>query len=403
MTKLNKYIILRDRARLHATQVFGTLLGNLTLPRADESTPELEVAQLSKKDILDVHSDPTTVGIAPPMPLLLFEPTATRAADPFTAACTWGVEATGAAASPYTGEGVVVAVLDTGIDAAHPAFAGVQLVKRDFTGLGEGDTRGHGTHCAATLFGRQGPAPGRIGVAPGVRKALIGRVIDDHGRGSAETLYRAMLWAHEAGAHVLSMSLGFDFPKYVDLMVADGRPAGDATALALESYRANIRMFESIGRILLAGAFGRSAVIVAAAGNSCDRAGTPPSERFVGPPAEAPDFVAVGALRSSGAPHDRLTVADFSNSGPQLCAPGVDIYSAFPGGEYRMMTGTSMAAPHVAGVAALWAQKLMQGTPGTLNAGLLRSRLIGQASTTRLAPGFDGLDVGTGLVQAPLA
>jgi subtilisin family serine protease len=66
----------------------------------------------------------------------------------------WGVRAIRADMSPYSGEGVIVAVLDTGIDAAHPAFAGMELVQRDFTGAGNGDVHGHGTHCAGTIFGR---------------------------------------------------------------------------------------------------------------------------------------------------------------------------------------------------------------------------------------------------------
>jgi subtilisin family serine protease len=80
----------------------------------------------------------------------------------------------GADTSPFSGDGIVVAVLDTGIDASHPAFEGVDIVQKDFTGEGVGDQHGHGTHCAGTIFGRTSEGT-RIGVAPGVKKALIGK------------------------------------------------------------------------------------------------------------------------------------------------------------------------------------------------------------------------------------
>src|SRR5690606_41473924 len=88
---------------------------------------------------------------------------------------TWGVKAMGAYTSPFDGSGIVVAVLDTGIDPTHPAFAGVNLTRRNFTTAGDDDTHGHGTHCAGTIFGRAVNGT-RIGVAPGVTEAVIGKV-----------------------------------------------------------------------------------------------------------------------------------------------------------------------------------------------------------------------------------
>ena len=87
--------------------------------------------------------------------------------------------------STWTGEGVTVAVLDTGIDSKHPAFAGVDIVEKDFTGTGNGDRQGHGTHCAGTIFGRDVDGK-RIGVARGVKRALIGKVLGDEGGGDSE-------------------------------------------------------------------------------------------------------------------------------------------------------------------------------------------------------------------------
>nr|WP_229419583.1 S8 family serine peptidase [Pseudoduganella dura] len=97
----------------------------------------------------------------------------------------WGITAVGADRSRFSGAGVTVAVLDTGIDAAHPAFSGVQLVQQDFSGDGDGDAFGHGTHCAGTILGRDVGGT-RIGVARGVTRALIGKVLGNDGSGSTD-------------------------------------------------------------------------------------------------------------------------------------------------------------------------------------------------------------------------
>ena len=138
-------------------------------------------------------------------------------------------------------------MLDTGIDASHPAFAGVELVQKDFTGEGDGDGHGHGTHCAGTIFGRDVENM-RIGVARGVERAVIGKVLGSNGGGSSDEIIRAMLWALDEGANVLSMSLGMDFPGYVDQLVREGMPANLATSRALEAYRANVQLFDTLLR-----------------------------------------------------------------------------------------------------------------------------------------------------------
>ena len=148
----------------------------------------------------------------------------------------WGVEAVGAPQSRFTGAGVVVAVLDTGIDEAHPAFEQVEIVPKDFSGTGDGDRHGHGTHCAGTIFGRAFDGR-RIGIATGVTKALIGKVFDDTGHGSTQAILDGILWALDEGAHVISMSLSFDFISQTQDLLDDGWPAEIATARALETYR----------------------------------------------------------------------------------------------------------------------------------------------------------------------
>lgn len=108
-------------------------------------------------------------------------------------------------------------------------------------------------------------------------------------------------------------------------------------------------------------------------------------------------FISVGAL---GQGKDGFTIADFSNVGPVISGPGVDIVSADLNDGLSSMSGTSMATPHVAGVAALWAQKL--ASDGLLNVKQLTASLLASGKLTGLQKGFDPVAVGSGMVQAPL-
>ena len=117
------------------------------------------------------------------------------------------MQVTGTLQSPYTGHGVTVAVLDTGIDATHEAFKGIKLVQKDFTREEKGDQHGHGTHVAGTIFGQTSQGL-RFGVAPGVRRALIGKVLGAKGGGTTEGIIAAIQWAVKEKAHVINMSLG---------------------------------------------------------------------------------------------------------------------------------------------------------------------------------------------------
>lgn len=401
----DQHIILRNTSRVDLSDPFsGRSLSLQSARGLEEISLRLDVESLDKRGIFEVRRDPEVVSIAPLMPVALVKPVATQQRETtHGTGVTWGVSVTRAAESPYTGKGVTVAVLDSGIDAEHEAFRGVQLVQRDFTGEGNGDNYGHGTHCAGTIFG-QSINGLRFGVAPGIQRALIGKVLDGVGRGTNEGIYQAILWAINEGAQVISMSISLDFPGLVNKLVEQQEyPLELATSKALESYRANIRLFESLAELTRSrgAVFQKGAVIIAAAGNESKRDIKPDYELAVTPPAAADGIISVGALQTEGEPHRALTVADFSNTGVNISAPGVDIYSAAVGGGYTDMSGTSMATPHVAGVAALWVEKIITETR-TVNATELSARLIGQATKARMATGVDPLDIGAGLVQAPL-
>ena len=375
-------------------------LGALAVPATEESVAAGVSVEV---DDIDTHTIPTLSGntevlaIAPIIPMKLIAPVEVQdATHPAADAVTWGVKAVGADTSPFSGDGIVVAVLDTGIDASHPAFAGVDIVQKDFTGEGDGDQHGHGTHCAGTIFGRTSEGT-RIGVAPGVKKVLIGKVLGAQGGGSSGQIVRAIQWAVDNGANVISMSLGMDFPGFQAQLQAAGFPPELATSRALEGYRTNVQLFARLASLVVAQEpFGQAAVTVAAAGNESQREIDPDFEIAVSPPAVAEGVVSVAAL---GEGAQGLTVARFSNTGANVSGPGVQIVSAKAGGGLTAMSGTSMATPHVAGVTALWAEKIKASS--SLSALQLTSRLIGSATTEGLQAGLDPFDIGAGLVRAP--
>jgi subtilisin family serine protease len=129
----------------------------------------VDVVDISPRDLASARSDPQVIGVAPPMPMHLVRPLSAMRGAPMaeTPRVSWGVQAVGATRSAYTGAGITVALLDTGIEKDHPAFKdqGIEIVTKNFTNELEVDVAGHGTHCAGTIFGR--PIDGcRIGVAP---------------------------------------------------------------------------------------------------------------------------------------------------------------------------------------------------------------------------------------------
>lgn len=388
-----KHVILRSTL-LRTNDFRDYMVQPATRPTAAGLVVEVDAIDDHQAAALAQRSD--VLAIATAMPMKLFTPVAVEPVVPGGGIVSWGIKAVGADTCPFTGENVTVAVLDTGIDAKHEAFAGVELVEKDFTGEGKSDNEGHGTHCAGTIFGR--PVNGvRIGVAQKVKKALIGKVIGAKG-GSSEQIVQAIQWATDNGANVISLSLGMDFPGMVDSLIrVNDWPPALATSRALEAYRANVLLFERLASLVRAhGNFSQATILIAAAGNESKRDVNPDYQIAVSPPAVTDGVISVGAL---GATNNGLVIAPFSNVGANVSAPGVEIVSAKLNGGLVQMSGTSMATPHVAGVAALWAEQL-QGY-GPLNAFQLTAKLVGAATNSGLRPGWQATEVGAGIVRAP--
>jgi subtilisin family serine protease len=391
------HVILRTASATTRDPFLGRMAFGTTAEESVAAGVSVEVDDIDTHTIPALARNAEVLAIAPVVPMKLIAPvevqdTVQSAADTVA----WGVKAVGADTSPFSGDGIVAAVLDTGIDASHPALEGANIIQKDFTGEGNGDQHGHGTHCAGTIFGRDTNGT-RIGVAPGVKRALIGKVLGAQG-GSSQQITRAIQWAVDNCANVISMSLGIDFPGLVERLQDEaGFPPALATSRALEGYRANVQLFERLASLVRAqGAFAQATIIVAAAGNESQRDEDPNFEIAVSPPAVAEGVVSVAAV---GEGDQGLTVAPFSNTGANVSGPGVQIVSARTGGGLTAMSGTSMATPHVAGVAALWAEKIATTSP--LSALQLTARLIASSTTEGLEAGLDPFDIGAGLVRAP--
>jgi subtilisin family serine protease len=251
----------------------------------------------------------------------------------------------------YTGKGVRVAVLDTGIDASHPDLAGKVEASQSFiTGEAVADGHGHGTHVADTIVGSGTASGGKYkGVAPDAT-LLVGKVLNNAGNGPASSIIAGMEWAAAQGADVISMSLGG--------CCTDGT---DPMSQAVNDLSAQY-----------------DTLFVVAAGNDS-------LPLKVGSPGAADAALTVAAV-------DRQDQrASFSSQGPRLTdyglkpdisAPGVSIVAARAAGtsigtpvgdNYTALSGTSMATPHVAGAAALLAQQHPDWTGQQLKGALISS------------------------------
>ncbi|MGW7606811.1 S8 family serine peptidase [Streptomyces sp. NPDC054766] len=262
-----------------------------------------------------------------------------------------------------TGKGVTVAVLDTGVDTSHPDLAGrVAQTKSFIDGQEVADRNGHGTHVTSTVGGSGAASDGKEkGVAPEATLA-VGKVLSDEGSGSESQIIAGMEWAaRDVHAKVISMSLGSTEPS-------DGT---DPMAAAVDTLSKET-----------------GALFVIAAGNT----GAPSS---IGSPGAADSALTVGAVDSAD------EAAYFTSAGPRygdnalkpdLSAPGVGILAARSqlvsgSGYYTSMSGTSMATPHVAGVAALLAQEHPDWTGDRLKDALMSTSKRLDASVYELGAG----------------
>ena len=278
-------------------------------------------------------------------------------------AFTWGLRATGADATGATGRGIRVAVLDTGFDLEHPDFAGRSITSESFiAGAPAQDGHGHGTHCIGTACGPAEPDTGRRYGVASEAEIFAGKVLSDAGSGSDAGILAGIEWAITNGCEIISMSLGADVPEVSTAYETVGRRALEADCL-----------------------------IIAAAGNNARRSSGDPG--FVGRPANSPSIMAVAALDAD------LEIAEFSaasNPVPggqiDIAGPGVAVYSSWPmPRRNHTISGTSMATPHVAGLAALWSQQ------GAGTAQQLWDALLDAARELELP----AADAGAGIAQAP--
>ena len=288
-----------------------------------------------------LKADDRVAEVAGALPISLIRPVAIRAATT-KESVTWGLERLGVPElwdQGFKGSGVLVGHLDTGVDGNHPAlkpaighFAEFDLLGNPVPGAVAHDTGEHGSHTAGTIAGRPVTATA-FGVAPEAK--LASAIVIEGGQVIARIL-AGMDWAVGLGVRVLSMSLGL--------------PGWHSDFLAL-------------CRVLRA----RNVLPVFAVGN--EGPGTSRS------PGNYDDVLSVGACD----PHDN--VADFSSSQeflpkrmvPDLVGPGVGIVSSVPGGGFAEMDGTSMATPHIAGLAALLFSALPTATADQVEAAIFAS------------------------------
>ena len=239
-----------------------------------------------------------------------------------------------------SGEGVRIAVVDTGLDTQHPDFQGRIGGTADFTGEGITDRHGHGTHCASIAAGSGEASGGKYRGAAPKASLYAAKVLRSDGQGMMSDVMAGVEWAVDQGVQVVSLSLGGPGPC-------------DGTDALCETCDAAVE---------------RGVIVCVAAGNDG------PNPYTVGSPGCAHNVITIGAC------NDQERIASFSSRGPtsdgrpkpDLVFPGVDIIAARARGtnmgkvvneHYTSASGTSMATPAAAGVCALILQAKPSLTP----------------------------------------
>ena len=240
----------------------------------------------------------------------------------------WGISRIGSRlvnAMGNTGKGIKIGILDTGVDYTHPDLSNNYKGGYNFidNNTDAKDYNGHGTHVAGIIAAEDNDI-GVVGVAPDAHIYSV-RILDYAASGSASDITAGLEWCLNNNMQIVNMSLG--------------------------SCEDSISVARSLDIL-----YDHGILLIAAAGNSGNAMGAGDN---IDNPARYNGVIAVGATDM----YDER--ATFSSTGPKLeiSAPGKDIYSTLPGNKYASMSGTSMASPHVAGVAAL----VMSTNPGMSN------------------------------------
>jgi subtilisin family serine protease len=321
-------------------------------PIGGSALPAITV-EVTQRTLMALARQPDVIAIMPNQKIHLIKPETVSydelARNEMRHGQTWGLEQLGVANvwEKSRGAGVNVAVLDTGVFGDHPALTGrigdfvvMDPLGRRISATPMFDAGVHGTHVCGTIVGGQTPEGVHIGVAPEAKLLVAGVLVGD---ATIRTLLEGLDWAIEKGADIVNMSLGFNYYE---------------------------PMFTEVFDVLL-GQYGVLPVI--AVGNEAQGNSSSPGNAY--------NALAVGALEKVG--RTRTDVAFFSSGAslvfpgqephalvnkPDVVAPGVQVFSTIPpvlraGGAYfySYMDGTSMATPHVAGLAAL----LMSAFPET--------------------------------------
>lgn len=329
--------------------------------------PHLGIAlgTVDREGLAALRRETSVAKVLPAPDLRLIKPVAMTPKKP-APGYSWGLKRLGIDklhAQGYIGEGILIGHLDTGVDAGHRALKGAVHSFAEFDALGAliedaawVDSGSHGTHTAGTIAGREVQGV-QFGVAPGAQ-LVSGMVIE--GGNPLPRILGGMNWVVGKQVRILNMSLGL-------IGTSD--------------------WFLPVTRILRA----KGILPVFAVGNE-----GPGSSRYPGNYAEA---LSVGAIDGND------LVAQFSSSQqfvrkqdpvvPDIVAPGVEIVSCVPGGGYEAMSGTSMATPHIAGLAALLMQAVPSASIDAIESAIFRS--------SRRAAGMQDRRANRGVPDAVLA
>ncbi len=321
-------------------------------PIGSSALPAITV-EVTQRTLTALAKQPDVIAIMPNQKIHLIKPSAVSydelSRNEMSHGHTWGLEQLGVVKvwEKSRGAGVNVAVLDTGVFGDHPALSGriadfvvMDPLGRRISAKPMFDAGSHGTHVCGTIAGGQTPEGIHIGVAPEAKLLVAGVLVGD---ATLHTLLEGLDWSIEKGADIVNMSLGFNYYEPMFAKVFD---------VLLEQY---------------------GVLPVVAVGNEAQGNSSSPGNAY--------NALGVGAIEKVG--RTRTDVAFFSSGAslvfpgqephalvnkPDVVAPGVQVFSTIPpvlraGGAYfyAYMDGTSMATPHVAGVAAL----LMSAFPNT--------------------------------------